>query len=123
VGKDEKMSIGIHHLALRTADPDALERFYGGVVGLGVRRRDATRGSVWLDAGATVVMIETVAPGEPRAPAGAMDLVAFAIDDKDAWRRRLVGAGVAIEDETPYTLYVRDPDGRRVGFSTFVFGG
>jgi glyoxylase I family protein len=117
------MSIGIHHLALRTADPGALERFYGAVVGLRVRRRDPGRGSVWLEAGATVVMIEPVAPGEPRVLPGTMDLVAFAIDDKEAWRDRLARAGVAIEAETPHTLYVRDPDGRRIGFSTYAFEG
>ena len=32
---------------------------------------------------------------------------------------RLREAGVAIEDRTAFTLYVRDPDGRRVGLSSY----
>ncbi len=50
-----------------------------------------------------------------------MELVAFAIDDLPSWRRKLAEAGVVIEAETVHTLYVRDPDGRRVGLSTYAF--
>ena len=46
----------IHHLALRTRELDRLERFYTGVLKLPVVRRDAGRGSVWLDAGGTIGM-------------------------------------------------------------------
>jgi glyoxylase I family protein len=115
------MSLRIHHVALRTQDAARAERFYASVLGLEVRRRDADRGSVWLRAGDAVVMIERAEAGEPLPPAGSMDLVAFAVDDREAWRARLAAAGVAIEAETANTLYFRDPDGRRVGVSVYAF--
>ncbi len=106
----------IHHVALRTRDLERLERFYCGVLGLIVVRRDDARGSVWLDAGGTVLMLERAAEGEPPVPAGTMDLVAFAVEDKEMWRGR-----IAVEAETERTLYFRDPDGRRVAVSSYVF--
>jgi len=33
----------------------------------------------------------------------------------------LQAAGVRIEDRTAYTLYLRDPDGHRVGLSVYRF--
>ena len=106
----------IHHVALRTRDLQRLERFYGGLLGLRVLRRDDSRGSVWLDAGGTVLMLERAAAHEPRLPEGTMDLVAFAVDDKEPWRAR-----VSVEAETEHTLYFRDPDGRRVAVSSYPF--
>lgn len=105
----------IHHVALRTADLPRLERFYCGVLGLAVLRRDDARGSVWLEAGGAVLMLERAEPGEPAVPEGSKELVAFAVDDKEPWRAR-----VAVEAETAHTLYFRDPDGRRVAVSSYV---
>jgi hypothetical protein len=85
-----------------------------------VARNDA-RHSIWLDASGTVVMIERAESSEPPVPRGSMELIAFVVDDLSSWRRNLAAAGVAIEAETPHTLYVRDPDGRRVGLSTYSF--
>jgi glyoxylase I family protein len=115
------MSLRIHHLALRARDPRVTERFYVSVLGLRVLARHDARGSVWLDSGGTVVMVEQSDRDEPPLPPETKELVAFAIDDLPSWRRRLADAGVPIEAETPHTLYVRDPDGRRVGLSTYSF--
>ena len=106
----------IHHVALRTRDLGRLERFYAAVLGLRVVRRDDARGSVWLDAGGTMLMLERADGSEPSVPAGTMDLVAFAVEDKETWRTR-----VAVEAETEHTLYFRDPDGRRVAVSSYAF--
>jgi catechol 2,3-dioxygenase-like lactoylglutathione lyase family enzyme len=115
------MSLRIHHLAFRARDPGATERFYVAVLGLAVVRRDPERGSVWLDAEGAVVMIEPAGAGEPPVPEGSLELVAFAAESKNAWVGRLAAAGVPIEAETAYTLYVCDPDGRRIGLSTYDF--
>jgi glyoxylase I family protein len=115
------MSLRIHHIALRTRDPDATERFYVSVLGLEIVARHAARGSVWLDANGAIVMVERADGSEPSVPEGTRDLLAFAVDDLPAWRRRFAEAGVAVEGETPHTLYVRDPDGRRVGVSAYAF--
>jgi catechol 2,3-dioxygenase-like lactoylglutathione lyase family enzyme len=115
--------VRIHHVALRTPDVARLERFYAGALGLSVVRRDDARGSVWLalgpaaDPGGAVLMLERAEPGEPAVPAGSHELVAFAVDDLAPWRSR-----VAVEAETAHTLYFRDPDGRRVGLSTYPLG-
>lgn len=102
---------------MRTPDLARLEGFYAGTLGLPVLRRDGERGSLWLDAGGTVLMLERAMPGEPPVPAGTLELVAFAVDDKEAWRPR-----VEIEAETAHTLYFRDPDGRRVAVSDMDLG-
>ena len=95
---------------MRTADVPRLEAFYAGVLGLRVVRRDDARGSVWLEAGGAVLMVERATPCEPPVAAETRELLAFSVYDKQGWRTR-----VAVEDETAHTLYFRDPDGRRVG--------
>ncbi len=111
---------------MRTADLERLEQFYEGVLGFEVLVPAASReGSVWLDAGGAVLMLERGNEGEPGVAAGSMDLVAFAIgaDEKGVWRARIEGAGVRIEAETAYTLYFRDPDGRRLAVSSYPLQG
>lgn len=110
----------IHHLAFRTDDLDALEHFYAVALGLRVTRREEGR-CVWLDAGGAILMLERCADGEPAVPDETMELVAFAIapHERESVARRLAAAGHRIEARTAYTLYVRDPDGRRIGVSSY----
>ena len=110
----------IHHLAFRTGDLGRLERFYVDVLGLAVVRRQEAR-SVWLDAGGSIVMLELRGPLEPAHPSTSSELVAFAIepDARPLVAERLARAGVAVEAATEFTLYVRDPDGRRIGLSSY----
>lgn len=108
----------IHHVAFRTRDLPRLEAFYVGL-GFEVVRRQPH--GVWLAAGEAVVMLEHARDGEPEVSAKSMELVAFACPtwSLDGTRALLERLRVAIEAETAFTLYVRDPDGRRVGFSCF----
>lgn len=110
----------LHHLALRAADLPALARFYVDVLGLPVVRRMEAR-SIWLDAGGCIVMLEQREEGEPAPDAGSKELVAFAIDKgaRASILERLTRAGVTVEASTEFTLYVRDPEGRRVGLSSY----
>ena len=113
----------VHHLAFRTRDLGRLERFYVDVLGLTVMRRQEAR-SVWLDAEGVVIMLEVREPGEADEAAGSsisMELVAFAVapDTRAHYTQRLSRAGVAVEASTDFTLYVRDPDGRRIGLSSY----
>ena len=60
-----------------------------------------------------------VAGGEQ---AGSMELVALAVSDdaaRDAVEARVLARGGAIEGRTGYTIYFRDPEGRRLGVSTY----
>ena len=111
----------VHHIALRTRDLPRLEAFYAGVLGLAVARRNEER-SVWLRAGEAILMLERAEPTEPDVPPGAMEMVAFAIgpEMRATCKERLFARGIPLEAETPYTLYFRDPDGRRVGLSHYT---
>lgn len=113
----------IHHLAFRTASVASLaqlERFYVDALGLAVVKRHERR-SVWLDAAGSLVMLEVRDEGEPSPVPGGKELVAFGIapDERAIVTGRLSAAGVPIEASTEYTLYVRDPEGRRIGLSSY----
>lgn len=113
---------GIHHVALRVSDLERARRFYADLLGLPVEReqRDGEQllRSIWLRAGAARVMLERRLAGIGDE-AGSGHLVAFAVSDLEAWELRLAEAGVPIDARTAHTLYVRDPDGHRVGLSAF----
>jgi catechol-2,3-dioxygenase len=112
--------VRIHHLALRTPDLGRLERFYTDVLALQTLRRQEER-SVWLDAGGSILMLERREEAEPAVDPSSKELVCFAIAPHEhaAVTARLTAAGVGIEARTAYTLYFRDPDGRRVGLSSY----
>ena len=119
------MAPAIHHLALRTPDLERCARFYTAVLGMAERERKydpagALR-AIWLRAGAAVLMLERREVHEPAVPPGAMDFVAFSVTvaEREALRARLGDLGVGLEAETAHTLYLRDPDGRRVGVSSY----
>jgi catechol 2,3-dioxygenase-like lactoylglutathione lyase family enzyme len=116
------MPLGVHHLAFRTDDVERLAAFYTSVLGLAVRRRGD--GRIWLAAGETILMLERREPSEPAVPAGSMELVAFAKAPAELppFERHLAAVGVAIEARTAFTLYFRDPDGRRMAVSCYEHG-
>jgi catechol 2,3-dioxygenase-like lactoylglutathione lyase family enzyme len=110
----------LHHLALRTGDVPGLVRFYRSWFGLAVLQ-DRAPASVWLALGAgAVLMIEARRSGEPEIPAGSLELIAFQVtaEEQLALRARLTDAGM-LEGETAHTVYFRDPDGRRLGASSY----
>jgi catechol 2,3-dioxygenase-like lactoylglutathione lyase family enzyme len=53
---------------------------------------------------------------------GSGHVLALAVRDLAAWEERLAAASVPIDDRTPSTLFVRDPDGHRVGLSRYRAG-
>ena len=110
----------VHHLAFRTDDVARLERFYVEALGMALVRRHGER-SVWLDAGGAIVMLERREEGEPATAQGSMEMVAFAIapEARVASCERLERAGITLEGSTEFTLYLRDPDGRRIGLSSY----
>ena len=111
----------IHHLALRVADPERSAAFYQDVLGLPERRRTVEGGAlraVWLGADGAILMLERSLRGQGPAE-GSGHVLTFAVDDLAAWEARLSAAGLPVDDRTPSTLYVRDPDGHRVGLTVY----
>jgi glyoxylase I family protein len=123
---------GFHHLAIQVRDLAAAERFYRDVLGLSVLRRwpagDGQPGerSIWLDAGdGSFLALEVVGGGETaaedarRGTSPGLHLVALRIERamRARWERRLADAGIPVESRTAFTLYLRDPEGNRVGLS------
>jgi glyoxylase I family protein len=108
----------VHHLAFRTQDVAKVSAFYTKL-GLG-KAELRPNGSHWLTLEGSILMIEQAEPGEPEVPAWSMDFCAFSLSaSRDEARRRIAEAGSTVEHETEYTLYFRDPDGRRIGFSSY----
>jgi catechol 2,3-dioxygenase-like lactoylglutathione lyase family enzyme len=110
----------LHHLALRAKDVVATVRFYADVLGLREVRSDLPR-SVWLGLGAgAVLMVEAREKPEPAVPAGSLELFALRVSEqRRAAIRELARTSNCLDGETAHTVYLRDPDGRRVGVSTY----
>jgi catechol 2,3-dioxygenase-like lactoylglutathione lyase family enzyme len=112
--------IGLHHLAFRTADVASLAAFYREMFGFEIVR-DMRPRSLWLRLGAdAVLMIESRADGEEPLARGALELIAFRVDDpmRTEVRQKALERN-CYDGETEFTVYLRDPDGRRIGVSTY----
>lgn len=119
---------GFHHLAIQVHDLERAARFYVDVLGMSEQRRhhreDGTLRSIWLDVpGGGFLALEAChgarAEDAFRADAPGLYLLALRIDVADRARveRELEAMGVAIVHRTRWTVYVRDPEGNRIGLS------
>jgi glyoxylase I family protein len=125
----------VHHLAVVVRDLARAEAFYGGVLGLAVERRWSDEAgaprSIWFTlGGGAFLAVERAAPDAPNAPNATTrpapdppgwHCVALGIAraEREGLRTRLTEAGFPVERESPFTLYVRDPEGNLVGFSHY----
>jgi catechol 2,3-dioxygenase-like lactoylglutathione lyase family enzyme len=122
LGDDARVSLAIHHLALRVADPLASADFYTGVLGLPELRRffdqDGRARAVWLRAGGAVLMLEREIKVRAAAE-GSGHVLVFQVEALAPWEALLAKAGVDVEERTEFTVYFQDPDGHRVGLSVY----
>ena len=118
----------IHHIAVLAEDLAAAEAFYAGVLGFRVDRRwqeqDGSARSIWLGLGNdAILMLEKAEPGDARRAdaGGGWHLLAFSIraEDRPRIESELSRKRIPIDSRTDYTLYVRDPEGNRVGLSHY----
>lgn len=123
---------GVHHVAIQVRDLPACERFYRDVLGLPfLRRWPLAEGpgdrSVWLDLGQqsflALELVTALQPCEifPSDTQPGFFVLALRIgrEERAAWRQRLAQMDVAIYRESSYTLYLKDPEGNRIGLSHF----
>ena len=118
---------GFHHVAIQVRDVERCAAWYRDVLGLPEQARfHLAQGgvrSVWmtvpggflaLERTETLPVATAFRDGRP-----GPHLVALRIDRsaRDATVAELRGKGVTIEHETQWTVYVRDPEGNRIGLS------
>jgi glyoxylase I family protein len=121
------VSLAFHHLALQCADLGACERFYREVLGLEVVRRWPREGggdrSVWLGLEGGFLALERADEPPPpsgfRSGRGGLHLVALRIapGERARWEARLAELQVPVVHRTRWTIYLRDPEGNRIGLS------
>jgi catechol 2,3-dioxygenase-like lactoylglutathione lyase family enzyme len=121
-------ALGFHHVALHVHDVERVAAFYADVLGLREIERhfrpDGVLRSIWLSASAEgpahdgFLAVEKAWVKEPVASTG-FSMVAFRVDPQSrrSLEARLAEKGIAIEKMTQWTIYVRDPEGHRVGLS------
>jgi catechol 2,3-dioxygenase-like lactoylglutathione lyase family enzyme len=117
----------IHHVAVKVTDLARAEAFYVGVLGLPVLRRwplpeGAGERSLWLDLGeGAFLALERADHGGPEKAeeASGIHLIALHIarGEREAWIAKLSEAGHPAYQQTDCTIYVRDPEGNRIGLS------
>jgi glyoxylase I family protein len=120
--------LGFHHLAVQARDVERVASFYREILGFPERARhhrpDGALRSIWLEVpGGGFLAVEhcvgqIVEEGFRTSRPGWL-LLALRIDREERGRvRQALGeAGVGVEHETRWTLYVRDPEGNRIGLS------
>lgn len=119
----------IHHVAILIRELPRSEHFYGEVLALPLLKRwlkpeTKEERSLWYDLGqgsflAVELCPETTPVTERESQELGWHLLALRIprNDREVWRERLRQAGYPCTEESPYTLYCRDPDGNRIGLS------
>jgi glyoxylase I family protein len=119
---------GFHHLAIQVRNIERVTAFYREVLGFPELARhhlpDGSLRSVWVGVpGGGFLALEAVTgepePGPFQSDRPGLLLVAFRIPRAERARtmEAFARAGVPLERETKWTVYVRDPEGNRVALS------
>jgi len=114
--------VGLHHAGVHVSNLEASSRFYQAVFGFSVAERLCLGNErlMFLEAGDA--RIELVVDGRGRRQTGAIDHVAFEVQDLDTWLSRLRRHGVRLPDEAPVAVpelharirFCLGPDGERI---------
>jgi catechol 2,3-dioxygenase-like lactoylglutathione lyase family enzyme len=118
----------VHHVAIQCADLHRCEAFYRQVLGLEELRRwprpEGGDRSVWLSLGGGAFLALERAEEPPAAlpwrdGRPGLHLLALRIGagERAAWEARFAEAGVEVVHRTRWSIYVRDPEGNRIGLS------
>jgi catechol 2,3-dioxygenase-like lactoylglutathione lyase family enzyme len=119
VGNNASVTTGIHHVqvAMPRGGEDRARRFYGDLLGFPEISKPANllgRGGVWFQTANLQLHIGVDKVFMPATKAH----IAYQVENLEAFRARLVAAGVVITDDEPLPgfdrFYVDDPFGNRV---------
>ena len=124
----------LHHLALGARDVASLAEFYRDVLGLSEVARhaepaDDSLRSVWLDLGGGAVLMIEKTERESRAVGGGRDagwfLLGLRVEAGSLcrWAEKLGERGIAVERQTEFSRYFRDPEGNRFALSQYPLPG
>ena len=120
--------LAVHHLAVKTRNLAKSERFYALVLGLPIlKRHEDAHGprSIWLGlSDSAFLAVERADDAEAEArldDAVGWHCIALTMDvaSRASWIAKLEAAGHPIFRQTPYSIYVRDPDGAVVALSHY----
>ncbi len=117
--------IAFHHAAVLVKDLERCTAFYRDVLGLPEKQRhihpDGSLRSVWRELGDGFLALEQahldLPPKPETAPGHHLLALRIAPEDRLNVERELLEKGVEIDKTSPWTIYVRDPEGNRVGLS------
>ena len=116
------MNLRFHHHAILVSDLDVAEAFYGGVLGLMVKKRwldeKGRPRSIWYDLGGEAFVAIELAGSLERPDFGHHCFaLSITVRERDTWIRRLGAANVAIEKQSAFSVYFRDPEGNQIALS------
>lgn len=131
--------LGVNHVAIKALDIPRTVEFYVDVLGLTETHRNVDENglrSVWLRCGAVILMIErSEVAGDSKLRASTtqrsisgfhddppgLHLLALTIspEHRSAWVERIRTHGHQVLHQTSFTIYVQDPEGNRIGLSTW----
>jgi hypothetical protein len=112
----------IHHIAITSNIPERLSQFYEELPGLMKIQENRENGiirSVWfaIHNSKSILMIER---GENKAPYTLVfDLLYFFSVNKNKIISEMKNIIPLVESKTEFTFYFRDPDGNRLGYSSY----
>lgn len=103
--------LGTHHVALRTPNFEAMEKFYTEILGLPVIRRWDEVPIIFLDIGGTTIeLISSKDAAAGPVPTGGWDHIALHVASVDETYAELTGKGVE------FTVLPKDVFGVRIAF-------
>lgn len=122
-----RVSLLFHHHAILVSDLEKAEAFYGGVLGLGIKKRwfdeDDQARSIWFELGETNFLAVELHGADAAAPAdrpdGGHHCFALGIQpsEREYWLSRLAAAQVTMEKQSEFSLYFRDPEHNQIALS------
>jgi catechol 2,3-dioxygenase-like lactoylglutathione lyase family enzyme len=116
-------TLGIHHVAIQVHDVEKVAAFYRDVLALPEKARhhrdDGSLRSIWIEASGdgSFLAIEELRPGVRGTLGHSLVALRIARGERAAWLEHFAKAGVPIEKQSRWTIYVKDPEGNVIGLS------